>query len=498
MKTRHKRTLEKYRKYGEFYNPSIDYEDRYLKFVNYGRLQTTRPTERKAKTKWHLKNLQNINNEAKISLCGASIINGLERFSDVWDIFFAPLSAINLGIGGDRTENLLWRMEDMDLPPTVEYLFIHYGTNNLCTSSCKDIADGILSTGVMAKAKSRNLKVIVGGLLHCDQDGLQLRSNVAEVNKTLKRKIGKLHQFYFMEEDSNWLENDEDSLNMGYYHEDHIHLNHKGNEKLANSIIRKLQDIESCSPSSSSGIILRIPSAEAPQKVDSGVSSVLSPNLSSVLSSSHHSPSSSHHVSSRPLFTEVPKSVYDHNKQLLALSSRPVCGLSSRHMRHSPQRYWSPRSPPLCYQSPQSSPSQPPPLPLLSSAGGGRSDNSGCDTSPPPSWSFLSLLMMLLSSISLPITSFPLSLKSQSYQMSSSQHPSSRSHSTQPRSCSHHSQSFRSQMSSLIHTYSSIHKLISVLFLFLFAFYAISILTHTSLTNNLTDCQSSLNISMNL
>ena len=124
--------------------------------------------------------------------------------------------------GGDRTENLLWRMEDTDIPPTVEYLFIHCGTNNLCTSSCKDIADGILSTGVMAKGKSRNLKVIVGGLLHCDQDGLQLRSNVAEVNKTLKRKIGKLHQFYFMEEDINWLENDEDSLNMEYYHEDRI------------------------------------------------------------------------------------------------------------------------------------------------------------------------------------------------------------------------------------------------------------------------------------
>ena len=128
----------------------------------------------------------------------------------------------------------------------------------------KDIADGILSTGVMTKAKSRDLKVIVGGLLHCDQDGLQLRSNVAEVNKILKRKIGKLHQFYFMEEDINWLENDEGSLNMEYYHEDHIHLNQKGNEKFANSIIRKIQDIESCLPSSSSGIILRIPSAEAP------------------------------------------------------------------------------------------------------------------------------------------------------------------------------------------------------------------------------------------
>ena len=50
-----------------------------------------------------------------------------------------------LGIGGDRTENVLWRMEEKELPPTVEYLFIHCETNKLCTSSCKDIADGILA-----------------------------------------------------------------------------------------------------------------------------------------------------------------------------------------------------------------------------------------------------------------------------------------------------------------------------------------------------------------
>ena len=99
--------------------------DRYLKFTNYGRLETTRSTERKAKAKRHLKKLLNINNEAMIALCGASIVNGLERFSDVWNKLFAPLSDINLGNGGDSTENVLWRMDDMELPPTLEYLFIH-------------------------------------------------------------------------------------------------------------------------------------------------------------------------------------------------------------------------------------------------------------------------------------------------------------------------------------------------------------------------------------
>ena len=106
-KTKHKLTLEKYRKYGECYNPSIDYEDRYLKFVNYGRLETIRPTERKAKAKLHLQKILDINNEAKRALGGASIVNGLETYTDVWNKSFAPLSAINLGIGGDRTEKVL-------------------------------------------------------------------------------------------------------------------------------------------------------------------------------------------------------------------------------------------------------------------------------------------------------------------------------------------------------------------------------------------------------
>ena len=49
MKSKHRLTLEGYEKFGEGYNPSINYEDKVLKFVGYGRKQTTRPTERMAK-----------------------------------------------------------------------------------------------------------------------------------------------------------------------------------------------------------------------------------------------------------------------------------------------------------------------------------------------------------------------------------------------------------------------------------------------------------------
>ena len=198
MKTKHQLTLNNYQTYGEGYNSGINYDEKTIKFVNYGRKTTTRPTERQSKAKIHAlqKLLLKSASKAKIALCGASIVNGLQRYPDVWENFFAPLGAINLGIGGDKAENILWRMEDMELPQSVDYMFIHCGTNNIGSSSPNDIADGVLAIGVMAKQANVNLKIIIGSLLHCDKE-LPTRSMVAEVNKILQQKIRRLEGFLY-------------------------------------------------------------------------------------------------------------------------------------------------------------------------------------------------------------------------------------------------------------------------------------------------------------
>ena len=151
---------------------------------------------------------------------------------------FVPLGAINLGIGGDRTQNLLWRVEDLrHLPSTVEFLVIHCGTNNLCDSLPSNIADGVLAVGAMARKNNTMVKILIMGLLHCDLNNNKMRSNVAEVNNILRRKCHKMN-FTFAEEDADWLQDSE--LNMEYYHNDRFHLDKEGNVKFANTIIRKL------------------------------------------------------------------------------------------------------------------------------------------------------------------------------------------------------------------------------------------------------------------
>ena len=66
--------------------------------------------------------------EAQIVFIGDSITEGWRyNGSAVWDKYYAPRHAFNYGIGGDRTENLLWRIADKELDglkPKVAVLMI--------------------------------------------------------------------------------------------------------------------------------------------------------------------------------------------------------------------------------------------------------------------------------------------------------------------------------------------------------------------------------------
>ena len=305
---------------------------------NYGRHLNTRPILRESKVNIHNRikgDLIHIEETPILALCRASIVQGLKRYSNVWQKMFASLGAINLGIGDDRTQNLLWRVEDLrHLPSTVEFLGIHCGTNNLCDSLPSNIADGVLAVGAMARKNNSMVKILIMGLLHCDLNNYKIRSNVAEINNILRRKYHKMN-FTFAEEDADWLQDSE--LNMEYYHKDRIHLNKEGNVMFANTITRKLKALTSSSSSSSpssfsSDIIMRIPSSEVETHTNICHSpSPLPLNISSPIASS---------ISCHSRVIDVPGPLcdYDHAKAMALMSSRPLCYVSFRQTCKRPQR----------------------------------------------------------------------------------------------------------------------------------------------------------------
>lgn len=88
----------------------------------------------------------------------------------VWDERFAALKAVNWGIGGDSTRQVLWRIEHglLDgLSPRLVVLAI--GTNNLYgdhnAGSDAEIAAGIAATVAAVRAKLPQAKVLVVGML---------------------------------------------------------------------------------------------------------------------------------------------------------------------------------------------------------------------------------------------------------------------------------------------------------------------------------------------
>ena len=94
------------------------------------------PVPRNGKTGWY----ETFRNQAylainlqkcRVLLIGDSIIANFSRFSSIFDKYFSKFHPLNLGIGGDKTQNKLWRINKISWPSSLQYIFIHCGTNDI-------------------------------------------------------------------------------------------------------------------------------------------------------------------------------------------------------------------------------------------------------------------------------------------------------------------------------------------------------------------------------
>lgn len=97
---------------------------------------------------------------------GDSITQGWEGpGKEVWREFYGNRNAVNLGIGGDRTQHVLWRLDHGNLDgisPKLAVLMI--GTNNSGDNTPEEIADGVKAIVQKLRAKLPQTKVLVLGI----------------------------------------------------------------------------------------------------------------------------------------------------------------------------------------------------------------------------------------------------------------------------------------------------------------------------------------------
>ena len=174
---------------------------------------------------------------SSVLLVGGSLVNGLARYHRVWSKYFEPLRALNFGVGGDRTQHVLWRIENGEIPLNLQVAFVHCGTDNLDRDNPAEIRDAIASIVYTIQEKKPNANIIVSGLLPRDQEISYRHEKIKLVNQKLMKwcRSGKVRNMHYLKPDKDWTEPD-GRLVERYYFTDFLHLVEEGYEKFAKSI----------------------------------------------------------------------------------------------------------------------------------------------------------------------------------------------------------------------------------------------------------------------
>jgi lysophospholipase L1-like esterase len=132
----------------------------------------SQPAPRGSKERWWHRRHRNFSARARkgnvdVVFLGDSITQGWERNGkQVWAEIFEPLGAVNFGISGDQTSQLLWRIstgkELEPISPRLAVLLI--GTNNLHEHSPEQIAGGVAAIVEELRRQKPRMKVLLLGI----------------------------------------------------------------------------------------------------------------------------------------------------------------------------------------------------------------------------------------------------------------------------------------------------------------------------------------------
>ena len=85
-------------------------------------------------------------------IIGDSIAAGLSRYSNVWETFFKE--SLNLGIGSDCIQHILWQVEHLPVPSHLKYFINHCCNNNISKDTLNEIANSILCIALIFKKET--------------------------------------------------------------------------------------------------------------------------------------------------------------------------------------------------------------------------------------------------------------------------------------------------------------------------------------------------------
>jgi beta-glucosidase len=148
---------------------------------------------------------------ADLLMIGDSITHGWEGSGKkVWQEYYGKRNAVNLGIGGDRTQHVLWRLENGNIKNiTPKLAVIMIGTNNARSNSAEEIYDGVAAIVAKLRKELPEMKILVLAIFpRGANDDNKLRQNNMAANKMIV-KLGDNKMVHIMNINAAFLAKDE-------------------------------------------------------------------------------------------------------------------------------------------------------------------------------------------------------------------------------------------------------------------------------------------------
>ena len=180
----------------------------------------------------------------EVLFLGDSITQGWEgNGKQVWKERYEPLHAANFGIGGDRTQHVLWRLREgkelEGIHPKVVVLMI--GTNNTGSNSSEDIADGITAIVQELGTQRPDAKLLLLGVFpRSPKASDKIRDKIKAINERIAKLDDGKHVRY-LDIGDKFLEKD-GSLSKEIM-PDYLHLSPKGYTIWADAIQPSLDEM---------------------------------------------------------------------------------------------------------------------------------------------------------------------------------------------------------------------------------------------------------------
>ena len=153
----------------------------------------------------------------------------------VWQKFYGKRNAVNLGIGGDRTQHVIWRLDNGNLKgisPKLAVIMI--GTNNSGNNTSAQIAEGVEVIVSQLKEKTPQTKVLILAVFPRGKDANDKRRKVNEGANRGMARLADGKQIHYLDIGDKFLA--EDKTLSRKIMPDLLHLSPQGYEIWASSI----------------------------------------------------------------------------------------------------------------------------------------------------------------------------------------------------------------------------------------------------------------------